>query len=137
MSRIYLLLFVVLLWAASGPSAAHGSGRRHVTPAAVIRAKDGAVTVRCSHGLSKSWRGLELHAGDTLRVGTRGWASVSVEATGARYLVPSGSSIRIDNGRLTRISGPLPRRGFDLPSANGSNPDQEAPTEKPVSPAFP
>jgi hypothetical protein len=38
-----------------------------------------------------------------------------MEATGARFLLEAGTTVRIEGARLQRTSGPLPRRAFDLP----------------------
>jgi len=97
------------------PAMAAGREGVRVRPAAILRSKGGSVQVRCSHTPGKDWRGVLLHSGDAVEVRRGGWASVSLEASGARYLLASGSSVRIENGRLIRLSGPVPRRGYDTP----------------------
>jgi hypothetical protein len=96
-------------------------------PAVILRAREGAVEVRCYHTPARSWRGVELHPGDTLRVGARGWASLSIEASGARFLLEPLCSVRVESSRLYRLAGPLPRRTFDLPSPDPTAPGTTAP----------
>jgi len=113
-------LIVLLMLALSGSGGATSRSRSHVCVVANLRSYEGQVEVRCSHVPTKSWRGIDLHAGDVLRVGRRGWISISLESTGARYLVLSRSSVRIDRNRISRLSGPMPQRIFDTPREQSS-----------------
>ncbi|MGV3721850.1 MAG: hypothetical protein ACO1SX_13135 [Actinomycetota bacterium] len=118
-------LFVALALLPLGSAGIAATRKRaYVRPTAILRAQEGRVEVRCKHTPTKSWRGVELHPGDTLRVLTSGWASVSVEATGARYLILPGTQVRIDSGRISRLSGPMPRRGFEVPPREPEKPSK-------------
>lgn len=111
--RLLPVAIFLLLLTPSAKAASPASSRVRTT--AIVRVKEGQVELRCSHGAIRSWRGIGLHPGDTLRVGPLGWASVSVEATGARFLLVAGSKVRIENSQLYRLSGPMPQRSYDTP----------------------